>query len=155
LLAFVFAVAFLIWTAFRIGGDKTTIAVDDIGEAVASGVAAISLALAARRSSGRLRAAWALIAAAKLSWLPCRPLPETLTSTVPTDVAAPALPPPAIMTAATQPASGIKDFTVGLLGLVRPSSAPNGTAGSPARNGRDTGVCGLTALCGTRVIPKA
>jgi len=68
LLAFVFAVAFLIWTAFRIGGDKSTIAVDDIGEAVASGVAAISLALAARRSSGRLRVAWALLAAAAASW---------------------------------------------------------------------------------------
>ncbi|HEX9560761.1 MAG TPA: hypothetical protein VGA76_05960, partial [Candidatus Dormibacteraeota bacterium] len=68
LLAFVAAVAFLIWTAFRIGGVKTTIAVDDIGEAVASGVAAISLALAARRSSGRLRAAWALFAAGAASW---------------------------------------------------------------------------------------
>jgi PAS domain S-box-containing protein len=68
LLAFVFAVAFLIWTAFRIGGDKTTIAVDDIGEAVASGVAAITLAVAARRSSGRLRVAWTLLAAAAASW---------------------------------------------------------------------------------------
>src|SRR6266851_3050963 len=68
LLALVAAVAFLIWTAFRIGGDQSTIAVDDIGEAVASGVAAISLAVAARRSSGRLRIAWALIAAAAASW---------------------------------------------------------------------------------------
>ena len=68
LLAFVAAVVFLIWTAFRIGGVTTTIAVDDIGEAVASGVAAISLALAARRSSGRLRAAWALFAAGAASW---------------------------------------------------------------------------------------
>jgi two-component system, sensor histidine kinase and response regulator len=42
--------------------------VDDIGEAVASGVAAISLAVAARRSSGRLRVAWALLAAAAASW---------------------------------------------------------------------------------------
>ena len=68
LLALVAAVAFLIWTAFRIGGDKSTIAVDDIGEAVASGVAAISLAVAARRSSGRLRIAWALIGAGAASW---------------------------------------------------------------------------------------
>jgi two-component system sensor histidine kinase/response regulator len=68
LIALVFAVAFLIWTAFRIGGDTTTIAVDDIGEALASGVAAVSLAVAAWRSSGRLRAAWALIAAAAASW---------------------------------------------------------------------------------------
>jgi len=68
LLALVFAIAFLIWTAFRIGGVKTTIAVDDIGEAVASGVAAITLAVAARRSSGRLRSAWTLLAAATASW---------------------------------------------------------------------------------------
>jgi PAS domain S-box-containing protein len=68
LLALVFAIAFLIWTAFRIGGVKTTIAVDDIGEAVASGVAAITLAVAARRSSGRLRLAWTLLAAAAASW---------------------------------------------------------------------------------------
>jgi two-component system, sensor histidine kinase and response regulator len=68
LLAFAFAVAFLIWTAFRIGGVKPTIAVDDIGEAVASGVAAISLASAAWRSTDRLRTAWALLAAAAASW---------------------------------------------------------------------------------------
>jgi PAS domain S-box-containing protein len=68
LLALAVAVAFLIWTAFRIGGDRPTIAVDDIGEGVASGVAAISLAVAARRSRGRLRLAWALLAAAAASW---------------------------------------------------------------------------------------
>ena len=68
LLALIAAVAFLIWTAFRLGGDRSTIAVDDIGEGVASAVAAISLAVAARRSSGRLRIAWALIAAAAASW---------------------------------------------------------------------------------------
>jgi two-component system, sensor histidine kinase and response regulator len=68
LLGVAVAVAFFIWTAFRIGGDRPTIAVDDIGEAVASGVAAISLAVAARRSSGRLRVAWALLAAAAASW---------------------------------------------------------------------------------------
>jgi two-component system, sensor histidine kinase and response regulator len=68
LLAVAFAVAFLIWTSFRIGGDRATIAVDDIGEALASGLAAISLALAARRSTGRLRLAWALLAAAAVSW---------------------------------------------------------------------------------------
>lgn len=61
-------VAFFVWTAYRIGGDKTTIAVDDIGEAVASAVAAISLALAARRSAGRLRVAWAFLALAAASW---------------------------------------------------------------------------------------
>ncbi len=67
-LALAFVVAFLIWTTLRIGGARSTIAVDDIGEAVASGVAAISLVVAARRSSGRLRVAWALLAAAAASW---------------------------------------------------------------------------------------
>src|SRR5229473_480585 len=67
-LALAAAVAFLIWTAFRVGGERSTIAVDDIGEGVASAVAAISLAVAARRSSGRLRIAWALIAAGAASW---------------------------------------------------------------------------------------
>jgi two-component system, sensor histidine kinase and response regulator len=67
-LALVASVLFLIWTGFRIGGDKPTIAIDDIGEGVASGVAAISLVLAARRSSGRTRAAWALLGASAASW---------------------------------------------------------------------------------------
>jgi PAS domain S-box-containing protein len=60
--------AFLAWQIFRFGGDKATIALDDIGEAVAAGVAAISLALAASRSTGRMRLAWGLLAAAAASW---------------------------------------------------------------------------------------
>ncbi|HTE87225.1 MAG TPA: PAS domain-containing protein, partial [Dehalococcoidia bacterium] len=67
-LALVASVLFLIWTAFRLGGDKTTIAIDDIGEGVASGIAAVSLALAAVRSSGRTQAAWTLLAASAASW---------------------------------------------------------------------------------------
>src|SRR5216684_3240697 len=67
-LALVASVLFLIWTAFRLGGDKTTIAIDDIGEGVASGIAAVSLAIAAVRSAGRTRAAWALFAASATSW---------------------------------------------------------------------------------------
>ena len=60
--------AFVAWTVFRIGGDVATIGVDDIGEAVASGAAAVSCALAARGSQGRVRMAWALIAASAASW---------------------------------------------------------------------------------------
>jgi methyl-accepting chemotaxis protein len=60
--------AFVVWTVFRIGGDGATIGVDDIGEAVASGAAAVSCALAARASQGRVRVAWALIAASAASW---------------------------------------------------------------------------------------
>jgi len=67
-LALVASVLFLIWTAFRLGGDKTTIAIDDIGEGVASGIAAVSLAVAAVRASGRTRAAWALLGASAASW---------------------------------------------------------------------------------------
>ena len=67
-LALAASVLFLIWTAFRIGGDKPTIAIDDIGEGVASGIAAISLVVAARRSSGRTQAGWALLAASAASW---------------------------------------------------------------------------------------
>ena len=67
-LALLASVLFLIWTAFRLGGDKTTIAIDDIGEGVASGIAAISLAIAAVRSSGRTRTAWTLLAMSAASW---------------------------------------------------------------------------------------
>jgi PAS domain S-box-containing protein len=60
--------AFLVWQIFRFGGDKTTIAIDDIGEAVAAGIAAVSLAVASVRSKGRARAAWALLGAGAASW---------------------------------------------------------------------------------------
>jgi methyl-accepting chemotaxis protein len=60
--------AFIVWTVLGIGGDRPTIAVDDVGEALASGAAAISCALAARSSQGRVRLAWALVAASATSW---------------------------------------------------------------------------------------
>jgi PAS domain S-box-containing protein len=60
--------AFLVWQVFRFGGDKATIAIDDIGEGVAAGVAAVSLAIASVRSTGRTRAAWALLGAGAASW---------------------------------------------------------------------------------------
>jgi len=62
------AAAFVAWTAFRIGGDQATIAVDDIGEAVAALIAAVSCGLAAARTSSRTRLAWALFAASAASW---------------------------------------------------------------------------------------
>jgi PAS domain S-box-containing protein len=62
------SVAFIAWTALRIGGDQVTIAVDDIGEAVAAIIAAVSCALAAFRTSGRTRRAWAFLAASAASW---------------------------------------------------------------------------------------
>ena len=62
------SVAFVIWTARRIGGDQVTIAVDDIGEAVAALVAAVSCAFAAWRAAGRLRVAWSLLSGSAASW---------------------------------------------------------------------------------------
>src|SRR6266566_905645 len=60
--------AFLVWQKFRFGGDQVTIAIDDIGEGVAAGIAAISLAVAAIRSTGRMRLAWGLLGAGAASW---------------------------------------------------------------------------------------
>jgi PAS domain S-box-containing protein len=61
-------VAFVAWTALRLGGEQVTIAVDDIGEAVAAMAAAVSCGLAAYRNSGRTRLAWALFAASAATW---------------------------------------------------------------------------------------
>ena len=64
----IISVAFASWIALQIGGASLTTAVDDIGEAVAAGVAAASCAIAARRAVGQLRLAWGLLAAAAASW---------------------------------------------------------------------------------------
>ncbi|HUZ86075.1 MAG TPA: ATP-binding protein [Candidatus Baltobacterales bacterium] len=62
------AAAFVAWTALRVGGDQATIAVDDIGEAVAALIAAASCGLAAARNEHRTRVAWGLFAASAASW---------------------------------------------------------------------------------------
>lgn len=62
------AAAFVAWTALRVGGDQATIAVDDIGEAVAALIAAASCGFAAARTEHRTRTAWALFAASAASW---------------------------------------------------------------------------------------
>ena len=64
----VVAIAFVAWMALQIGGLTLTIAVDDIGEAAAAGVAAVSCAFAGMRTQGRLRRAWILLAASAGSW---------------------------------------------------------------------------------------
>jgi PAS domain S-box-containing protein len=66
--AAVLSLAFIAWTVFHIGGDQATIAVDDIGEAVAAMIAAASCGLAAFRASNRTRLAWAFFAASAGSW---------------------------------------------------------------------------------------
>ncbi|MHB8612877.1 MAG: sensor histidine kinase [Candidatus Dormibacteraceae bacterium] len=62
------ALAFVLWTALRIGGDQATVAVDDIGEAVAAAIAAVSCGLASRRTASRARLAWGFFAASAASW---------------------------------------------------------------------------------------
>ncbi len=62
------SIGFVVWTSLRIGGDQATIAVDDIGEAVAALLAASTCGLAAWRAGGRIRLAWALIGASAASW---------------------------------------------------------------------------------------
>ena len=61
-------VALLLWLRFDFGGHQVTVAVDDIGEAVAALIAAVSCVLAGRRSQGRLRLAWTLLGISAASW---------------------------------------------------------------------------------------
>src|SRR4029077_264018 len=62
------SIALCIWMWLQIGGLTLTTAVDDIGEAVAAGIAAVSCGLAGRRTQGRLRRAWLLLSASAASW---------------------------------------------------------------------------------------
>jgi len=64
----VLSAVFIAWTAARIGGDTVTIAVDDIGEAIAAAIAAVSCGYAAWRNAGRMRLAWALLGASAATW---------------------------------------------------------------------------------------
>src|SRR4029077_14038750 len=68
LAAIVLSAAFIAWTALRIGGDTVTIGVDDLGEAFAALLAALSCGYAAWRNAGRMRLAWGLLGASALTW---------------------------------------------------------------------------------------
>ena len=61
-------VLYVAWTSSRIGGQAVTVAVEDYGQAAAAAAAALSCFIAARRSSGRLRAGWALLTFSAMSW---------------------------------------------------------------------------------------
>jgi PAS domain S-box-containing protein len=61
-------VGFVLWIELRIGGDRATIAFDDIGESVAALVAAICCALAARRNTARARLGWTFLSASAATW---------------------------------------------------------------------------------------
>jgi diguanylate cyclase (GGDEF)-like protein len=58
----------LVWMLTNLGGDRTTVRFDDLGELVAALVAVVACLAAARRDSGAGRRAWALIAAWALMW---------------------------------------------------------------------------------------
>ncbi len=62
------AIAFIAWMSLQLGGASVANAVDDIGEAVAAGAAAISCGLAGMRTQGRLRRAWILLSISAASW---------------------------------------------------------------------------------------
>jgi PAS domain S-box-containing protein len=62
------SVVFIAWTAWHFVSDDATVALDDLGEAVAALVAAASCAYAAYCNAGRVRLAWAFFAASALSW---------------------------------------------------------------------------------------
>src|SRR5579864_9261375 len=66
--ALVAVAGFVAWTWLVIGGDTATIAVDDIGEAVAAIAGAVCCGVAARRAQGRQRVGWGLLAASAATW---------------------------------------------------------------------------------------
>src|SRR5260370_34767820 len=59
----ILSVAFVVWTALRIGGDQATIAVDDIGEARAALNPPSTRGLAAARTHNPARPAWSRFSA--------------------------------------------------------------------------------------------
>jgi len=61
-------VAVTVWLGFTIGGETVTTAVSDIAQGVPAFAAAATCGWAARNSNGRLRWAWALLAASGFSW---------------------------------------------------------------------------------------
>ncbi len=66
--AAVVAIAFAVSTNLRLGGTAASVAVEDVGEAIAALVAALSCLYAARRHGGTLRHAWTLLGASAASW---------------------------------------------------------------------------------------
>ena len=62
------SVASIMSDAFQGGGVTISVAVQDLGEAAAALVATIACGFAARRSTGQVRRAWALIGLSALSW---------------------------------------------------------------------------------------
>jgi two-component system sensor histidine kinase/response regulator len=66
--AMAMVLVFVAWVQFRIGGDRVTIAFDDLSELVAALLAATACASAARKTTGRQRHGWTLLAASAATW---------------------------------------------------------------------------------------
>jgi PAS domain S-box-containing protein len=64
----VVVVAYDLVNLLRPGGDRLAVAVQDVGEAAASLIAALACAYAARRALGSTRLAWGLLTASALAW---------------------------------------------------------------------------------------
>ncbi len=62
------AIGIVLILGFNLGGERFAIAVDDFGSAVAALIAAAACAWTARRSEGRFRRGWALMAASAAAW---------------------------------------------------------------------------------------
>lgn len=62
------SLVFIVTQWLRVGGDTVTIAVDDIGEAVAALIAALSCGYAASQHAGRMRVAWGFLGASAFAW---------------------------------------------------------------------------------------
>lgn len=65
------ALAFIllaVLVGFRVGGESAATTVDDVAAALVAFLAAVTCGLAARRSEGRRRQAWLLLAASALIW---------------------------------------------------------------------------------------
>ncbi len=67
-IALLLVLAFAASIQARLGGLRTTTAIDDVGEAVASALAVAACVAAALRNRRRTRAAWGLLAASALAW---------------------------------------------------------------------------------------
>jgi two-component system, sensor histidine kinase and response regulator len=59
---------YVVWTRVRLGGETVTVAFEDYGQAAAALIGSIACAVAARRSAGRMRLGWSLLALYALSW---------------------------------------------------------------------------------------
>jgi signal transduction histidine kinase len=128
-------VIYVVWTGFQIGGSAATLAFDDVGEAVAAVLAAISCGYAARQSIKRLRLAWILLAASAASW----GVGEVVWSVYEVGFNIPVpFPSPADI-------GFLAAIPLAIAGVLAFSSAPRGTSTS-VRLWLDAGIIGLSLL---------